>query len=179
MLILEIPEQELYNQRTEEFINIKSRTLKLEHSLVSLSKWESKWKVPFLHRDEKTDEQTIDYIRMMTITQNVPDYVYSTLPDSAINHIYEYIGDSQSATTFSDMNNRPGSRIITAEIIYYWMVAFNIPMECQKWHLNRLLTLIKVCSIESGPKKKMPRKALLNRQRMLNEQRKAQYNTTG
>lgn len=180
MLIINIPANEFYDESTESFIYFSSREIRLEHSLVSISKWESKWHKPFLSSDDKTNEQLIDYIRMMTITQNVDDLVYSSMSQKTINEITEYINNPMTATTFSDRNNRPSREIITAEIIYYWMVSLQIPFECQKWHLNRLLTLVKVCSIKSNPKqKKMSKAEIFRRNRELNAQRKSRLGTTG
>lgn len=179
MLKIIIPETELYDEVREEFITLKSQELQLEHSLVSISKWESKWHKPFLSDKEKTTEEILDYIKCMTITQNVKDGTYKRLNGDNIKAINDYIGDPMTATTFNDNNNKPSREIITAEIIYYWMIANQIPMECQKWHINRLLTLIKVCSIKNSPSKKMSKQEILNRNRALNAARKKELNTTG
>lgn len=179
MLKIIIPETELYDEVREEFITLKSQELQLEHSLVSISKWESKWHKPFLSNKEKTTEEILDYIKCMTITQNVKDETYNRLNGKNIKAINDYIGDSMTATTFNDNNNKPSREIITAEIIYYWMIVNQIPMECQKWHINRLLTLIKVCSIKNSPSKKMSKQEILNRNRALNAARKKELNTTG
>lgn len=180
MLRLVIPSIELYDEKTQEFINSKSYELQLEHSLVSLSKWESKWQKPFLTAKDKTNQETIDYIRCMTISQNVDPLAYNFIRQKEIDVITEYIDAPMTATTFSQPDQKPTNKeVITAEVIYYWMIAFNIPFECQKWHLNRLLTLINVCNIKNQPKKKMGRKAAMNQQRALNEARKAKLNTKG
>ena len=159
MLTITIPEQELFNELTNEFVRTKSHTIQLEHSLVSLSKWESKWNKPFLSKDDKTIEQTLDYIQCMTITQNIDPMVYRFLTDENIRDINDYIDAPMTATTFPD-KGYPSREIITSEIIYYWMISLNIPMECQKWHLNRLLTLIRVCNVKNAPAKKMSRKEI-------------------
>lgn len=181
MLILKVPEREFYDEVNSIFIKFPAQTLRLEHSLVSVSKWESKYHVSFLHKRDKNDAEMLDYIRFMTITQNVPDNVYDTLGQEEISQIANYIDDPMTATTFSDKNNRPSYEIITAEIIYYWMISFNIPAEYQKWHLNRLLTLIKVCAIKASKNsgKKMSKSEILRRNHALNQERKALYNTTG
>lgn len=179
MLKITIPSQELYDEDKSEFIKLKETELVLEHSLVSLSKWESKWKKPFLTKGDKTRDETLDYIKMMTITQNVDDTVYSFIPQSVIDSVIDYIGDPMTATTFSKEQGGTSKEIITAEIIYYWMVRFTIPFECQKWHLNRLLTLIKVCNIKEQKPKKMSRAELIRQQRALNSERKAKLNTKG
>lgn len=179
MLEIEIPNTELWDSERQEFINIQAQKLSLEHSLVSISKWESKWHIPFLDGKDKTLEQIIDYVRCMTITQNVKPEVYNRLTEDNLKAINDYIENPMTATTFSDINQRPSREIITSEIIYYWMVSFNIPFECQKWHLNKLLTLIKVCNIKNSPPKKMSRQEILSRNRALNEARKKNLNTRG
>lgn len=180
MLQITIPGVELWDDLKGEFISTKTQTLQLEHSLVSLSKWESKWCKPFLTKDAKTREETIDYIRCMTLTQNVNPTVYMTLTDSIISQVNEYIGAPMTATTFSKRQSggRNGEQT-TAELIYYWMIALNIPFECQKWHLNRLLTLIQVCNIKNAPPKKMSRREIMSRNAAENARRRKQMNTRG
>ena len=180
MLTIIVPESEIYNEETNEFITINETVLRLEHSLVSISKWESKWKKPFLGRESKTRKELIDYIRCMTITQNVPDAVYLCLTNENYDQIGAYIEDSMTATWFSDRTNKPNTEIITSELIYYWMVAFNIPWEAQKWHLNRLLTLIKVCSIKNDPKnQKMSKSSIMKQNNALNRARRAKHGSRG
>lgn len=187
MLNITIPAKEHFNEFTNEFFSTIEQKLNLEHSLISLSKWESKWKKPYLTVDHKTEEEFIDYVKCMTITKNVDNDIYKILTNENKQKIIDYIDDPMTATTISDISpDKPGSslsEIVTSELIYYWMVTFNIPFECQKWHLNRLLTLIKICSIknaaQSSSNKKMSRAEVLNRNRMLNEQRKAQAKTRG
>lgn len=180
MLDLVIPAQELYDEERNEFITLsKDQHLRLEHSLVSLSKWESKWCKPFLTKDPKTIPETIDYIKCMTITQNVDPVVYLCLNNKCIDLVNDYIEAPMTATTFSQQQNNGPKEIVTAEIIYYWMIALNIPFECQKWHLNRLLTLINVCNIKNSPEKKMPTREIYERNRALNEARKKKFNTKG
>lgn len=180
MLRITIPATELWDENKEEFINTKEQTLQLEHSLVSLSKWESKWHKPFLSKDIKTEEEKLDYIRCMTITQNVDPNVYNFIPSNIQEEIKEYIDDKMTATWFNDDKNGKGNaEQITSELIYYWMITQNIPFECEKWHLNRLLTLIKVCNIKSQPPKKMGQKALMSRNAALNAARRKQLNTKG
>jgi hypothetical protein len=180
MLTITTDDTEYYDDAKSEFIRIKGRTVELEHSLVSLSKWESKWCKPFLGKEPKTDDQLQDYIRCMTITKNVPDEFYSSFSKEIVDEISGYIDAKMTATTFSEIHNSSrSSEIVTAELIYYWMIALNIPFECQKWHLNRLLTLIRVCSIKNAPSKKMPKSAVLSRNAALNAARKQQLNTKG
>lgn len=179
MLEITIPAVEKWDQIKQEFINKPAQTLRLEHSLVSLSKWESKWCKPFLTKDNKTIEETIDYVRCMTITQNVKPEVYFNLTPENIAQINAYIEAPMTATYFSQDKGKPSREQITAELIYYWMIAFNIPFECQKWHLNRLLTLIRVCNIKSQPPKKMSKNEIMSRNAALNAQRRAMLGTKG
>lgn len=180
MLRITIPAAEYWDESTDSFITVKEQKLQLEHSLVSLSKWESKWHKPFLSKEDKTYEETIDYVRCMTITQNVDPEVYYRLSNENIKAVNEYIEDSMTATTFSDDKNKKVSReIVTAEIIYYWMIAHNIPPEYQKWHLNRLLTLIKVCNIKNQPPQKMSKRDIYRSNRAINAARRKQHNTRG
>ena len=176
MLQITIPPGEMWDEIHSEFVSTKGQTLTLEHSLVSLSKWESKWHKPFLSKEPKTQIETIDYIKCMTLTQNVDPNIYQFITRDNINEINAYIDNPMTATTFSDRENKkPNRNIITAEIIYYWMIALNVPMECQKWHLNRLLTLIKVCDIKNQPDKKMSRNEVLSRNKALNAARRKQH----
>lgn len=179
MLKITVKGSEIFNNETNTFISVKDHTIQLEHSLVSIAKWESKWHKPFLSKDEKTSEEVIDYIRCMTLTQNVDPNVYLVLSNENIKDIENYINDSMTATWFANTDNKKSREIITAEIIYYWMIALNIPPEYQKWHLNRLLTLIEVCNIKNQPPKKMKRKDLINRNRSLNEARRKALNSEG
>ena len=180
MLEITIPARELFDENTQEFFTIKEQTLKLEHSLVSLSKWESKWCKPFLSKEDKSYEETIDYVKCMTITQNVDPKVYECIDANNISKINKYIDAPMTATTFSNDQKGKGNReIITSELIYYWMIALNIPFECQKWHLNRLLTLVRVCSIKNQPSKKMSKRDIMSRNAALNAARRKQLNTKG
>lgn len=180
MLTITIPSVEMYDEETETFVSSKEQTLQLEHSLVSLSKWESKWCKAFLTKEEKTLEETKDYIRCMTITQNVDPNVYNALTQSNVEEINNYIAAPMTATTFfEDGQKGRNNEIVTSELIYYWMISFNIPMECQKWHLNRLLTLIRVCNVKNAPPKKYSRGDTMRRYASLNAARKKQLNTKG
>jgi len=180
MLQITIPAVELWDERKQEFVTTKEQTLQLEHSLVSLSKWESKWCKPFLTKQEKNFEEILDYIKCMTITQNVDPEVYNYLTNKNIEEINNYINAPMTATYFSDDKTaKPNREQITAELIYYWMIALNIPFACQKWHLNRLLTLIKVCNIKNQPPKKLSKKEIMSRNAALNAARRKQLNTKG
>lgn len=180
MLTITIPATELFDEKTQTFFSTKEQTLQLEHSLVSLSKWESKWCKPFLTNDDKTLEETVDYIKCMTITQNVDPNSYNFLSRSNIEEINRYISSPMTATTFYEDTQRSTKKeIITSELIYYWMISLNIPMECQKWHLNRLLTLVRVCNVKNAPPKKMSRSEIMRRNSALNAARRKQFNSTG
>jgi len=181
MLQLVIPlGPEIFDDEKQEFISPETKTLQLEHSLLSLSKWESKWCKPFFSKEEKTPEETIDYIKCMTITQNVKDEIYYYLTRDNIVQINKYIEAPMTATTFSKNRKGGGSKeIITSELIYCWMIQLNIPSEYQKWHLNRLLTLIQVCNVKNEPPKKMSDKEIMSRNRALNAARKKKLNTRG
>lgn len=181
MLTITIPPDELYDERTNKFIEIKETTLQLEHSLVSISKWESKWHKIFLdEKVEKTEEEIIDYFKCMTLTQNVNPYVYYALKKDTIEKINNYIKNPMTATKFNEENLKKMSmgkprndEKMSSELIYYWMVSAQIPFECQKWHLNRLLTLIRICGIKNQPPKKMSKSDLANKYRNVNAARRA------
>lgn len=180
MLRITIPSTEFWDEVKQEFVYTKAQTLQLEHSLVSLSKWESRWNKPFLTKQEKTLEETIDYVKCMTLTQNVNPEVYNYLTNSNINEVNRYIALPMTATRFFEEKKTQGSREqITAELVYYWMIALNIPFECQKWHLNKLFTLIRVCDVKSRPTKKHSRREIMKRNAALNAARKKKWNTKG
>ena len=172
MFQLIIESVENFDETDNTFTTVEGRTIQLEHSLVSLSKWESKWKKPFLSDAEKSIEETHDYIKCMTITQNIRPEVYDAITPLNIKQVMEYIEDPMTATTIkNEKKNTINREIITAEIVYYWMIALTIPFECQKWHLSRLLTLINVCNIKNTPPKKMGKQELARRNHDLNEAR--------
>lgn len=183
MLELTIPKQSLFNNDTQEFVEIKETKLKLEHSLLSLKKWESRWHKPFLVDAEKTLPEIIDYIYCMSLDRNVDQEIYKYLTNENISRVVEYIKNPMTATTFSGNTlvgaQRYSKETITAEIIYYWMVALRIPVEFEKWHLNQLLTLIKVVNIKNGGDKKMSPKEAAAQRKALNAKRRAKYNTKG
>lgn len=179
MLRITISGKELFDEVNNEFIYTKSQKLILEHSLMSISEWEATYHKPFLTKDPKTGQEIRDYIRFMTINKDVDPSVYDRLSSKEIDKIQAYIDDKRTATWFSQNDNNKMSRqIITSEIIYYWMICNGIPFECQKWHINRLLTLIQVCQRMNNPKK-MSQKEVYKANKELNEARKKQYNTTG
>ena len=179
MLYITIPKVTGWDEKNEEFVDMKEQTLKLEHSLVSLSKWESKWHKSFLSTQDKTTEEILDYIRCMTLTQNVKPEIYNRLTRKNIEEINKYIEDPMTGTYFSETKSSSKREIVTSELIYYWMISLNIPMECQKWHLNRLLTLIRVCNIKNQPSKKMSRNEIMSRNAALNAARRKKLNSKG
>jgi len=183
MLQITVPGYEYFDEQTQTFGYVKDTTLQLEHSLLSLSKWESVWKKPFLGRQDKTLDECRDYVRCMTLTQNVNPLVYMGLTEGNLDEVNRYMEDSMTATWFNEKKERQlNQKAVTAEIIYYWMVALGIPFDpCQKWHLNRLLTLIRVCDIKNAPAKGNTRssRADLSRRAALNEARKRRLGTRG
>ena len=182
MLYITVPlTPEGWDDEKQEFIKPQEITLQLEHSLVSISKWESKWCKSFIASSKKlTDEEILDYVKCMTLNKNVPSDVYDKLTQYNVDAIEKYISAPMTATYFSDSKNAKTSReTVTSELIYYWMIALNIPFECQKWHLNRLLTLIRVCNIKNQPPKKMNKRDIMRRNSALNAARRKQFNTKG
>ena len=179
MLYITIPGTEQWDELNQEFTYTKSQRLQLEHSLVSISKWESKWKKPFLTKDPKTTEETVDYIRCMTLTQNVSPEVYNNLTMNNVSEINDYIESPMTATFIHEQQQSGRREIITSELIYYWMIALTIPFDCQKWHLNRLLTLIKICNIKNQPPRKRSRSEIMSQNAALNAARRKQLNSKG
>jgi hypothetical protein len=180
MLTIIVPGDEMFDEQSQEFVTKGDVTLDLEHSLVSLSKWESIYEKPFLGKDEKSMEELIGYIKAMTLTPNVPEEVFSKLSEDNFTAINNYIEAKMSATWFNDSPGAPSTRdVITAELVYYWMITFQIPFECETWHLNRLFTLIRVCNVKQAKPKKMSRSEIAMRNRELNAQRREQLGTKG
>lgn len=180
MLRVTIPSKEYFDEKSQTFFHTKETTITIEHSLVSLSKWEMKWQKPFNDGKPKPMNEIIDYIRCMTITQNVPMIVYDCITTENLEQIQAYIDEPMTATTFRSINKGKGNKeIVTAEIIYYWMFSFNIPMECDKWHLNKLLTLIRVFNVKNTPRKKMSQRDALKYHKAQNEARKKRLGTRG
>lgn len=180
MLTIVVPEQEYYNEELEEFLTLEEVTLELEHSLISLSKWESIHQKPFLSKESKTPQEIFGYIEAMILNPKIPRGVLSRLTRENLDDINAYIESSESATTFGEMPERKGrGEVITSELIYYWLVAFNIPFEVEYWHLNRLFALIRICNIKNSPPKKMSKTQIAQQRRELNEKRRKELNTTG
>lgn len=180
MLKLIINQKDYYDELTSEFVKLNGQTIELEHSLLSLSKWESIYQIPFLGPEPKTSEQVMTYIKCMVLTPDVDESIFQHFTQEDLDKIDKYINSKESATTFGIMPQQKGpGEVITSELIYYWMVAFNIPFECEKWHINRLFSLVRICNIKNSKPKKMSRHEIAEQNRALNEQRKKQYNTTG
>lgn len=180
MLSIVIPECELFDESNMEFIYVKRTTLQLEHSLVSVSKWESKWCKPFLGKQARTTEESIDYIRCMTLTQNVDPNAYLAITKANIEQVDKYINQPMTAAIFSDDGNKKiSNEFITSETIYHWMISMQIPFECQKWHLNRLIALIRFCEVKNAPPKKMSARDTIARYKAMNEARKKKWGTKG
>lgn len=180
MLRIIVPAADFFNESDGKFVDFKEVIVDLEHSLISVSKWESEFGKPFLARGERTTQEIYGYIRAMIVTSGVTPDVLQRLSAQNIEDIQRYIDSPQSATTFGSMPERRGpGETITSELIYYWMVAFNIPFECQYWHLNRLFALVRICNIKNSKQPKMSRNELAQRNRDLNAQRRAQLGTSG
>lgn len=180
MLRLNIPAGDYWDEETQEIMHSDGKIVLLEHSLVSLAKWESRWKKPFFSKEQKSKVETLDYIRCMTLTPDVDRKIYVMLTNSDINAVNQYINDPMTATTFASHGyEKPSREIITAELIYYWMTALQIPFECQHWHLNRLLTLVRVCNIKNQPKKKRSQKDIASQNAKLNAERRKRLGTSG
>lgn len=181
MLEIVLPKTEMYDSETSKFIDVEEVTLRLEHSLISLSKWESIYEKPFLDEEPRTQEESLAYIHAMSL-DDISIETLNRLTQIQMNEIGAHIAAKKTATFFNDLSEKkPGGRksVITSELIYYWMISYGIPFECQYWHLNRLMTLIKVCNNKNAPEQKMSRKDTMARNKMLNEQRKAQFKTKG
>lgn len=181
MLTIKVPiGPEEWDDEKEEFVEPPYRLLELEHSLISISKWESKWHKAFLSVKEKTIEETLDYIKCMTLTENVDPDVYNHLTQDNVTQINKYIEAPMTATVFQkDRNNGKSKEVTTSELIYYWMIAQNIPFECQHWHLNRLLTLIRVCSMKNSTPTKRSKGDLMRNYAELNKANRARFNSKG
>ena len=181
MLTLEIPDTELFDEKNDRFIYIKKQTVKLEHSLISISKWEAKWQKPFLNKDKKTREEVLDYIKCMFVNPGQDRDVVLCFSNKELSQIIDYINSPMTATTvtfFEKNNHKAKEEVITSELIYYWMITAGVPFECEKWHINRLFSLLKICSAKNAPKKKMT-KDLAQSQSALNAKRRAAMNSKG
>lgn len=179
MLPITIPYQRLWDEKKEEFVYIKETKLQLEHSLISLSKWESKWCKPFFSKRPKTDEETLDYIKCMTLTQNVDPEVYKYIPDKVLDEVLEYIEAPMSALRFLDDKSSTGKELITYEVIYNWMFQHNVPFECRKWHLNQLLSLLRYCNSKNTKQKPRSQAEIWKDFAEINKRNREKYNSKG
>lgn len=181
MLIIRVGETESFDESSDTFVKEGGTSLGLEHSLLSLSKWEAIFEKPFLDKTEKSQEETLTYIRCMCLDDKIPPEVFQELSQEDFDAVNTYLNRKMTATWFSELpgGSKKTSEVITAELIYYWMTAFNIPLECERWNLNRLFTLIRICNIKQGKPKKMSRAEVAQRNRELNAQRKARLGTSG
>lgn len=180
MLNITVLGEESFDDEKNEFVYPEAFELQLEHSLVSLSKWESEYEKPFLGPAEKTTEEVLGYIKAMVLTPNVPDEVYTRLSEENVQQINDYIDAKRSATWFNEQPNAPKSReVVTSELLYYWMFTASIPIECENWHLNRLITLIKVFDVKSQKPKKMGAAEAARQRHELVEKRRKELGTRG
>lgn len=180
MLKIKIQKRECWDSINEKFVYIPETTLELEHSLFSISKWEAKWEKSFFLKEPKTSEETIDYIKMMSLN-DVDPIVFNNITKDVFKKIEDYINMPMTATKINSrtINNKESKSYMTSEIIYYYMVTLNIPLECEHWHINRLITLIRVCSIKSQPQKKMSTQEAIAYQAKLNAERRAKMKSKG
>ena len=180
MLTIIISSPEQYDELNNKFIKSEIFVVELEHSLASMSKWESKFEKPFLGKSEKTTDETVEYIKCMVVTPNFDYNILNYLSNSNLHEINKYIDSKQTATTFNQIaDKKNNAEVVTSELIYYWMIAFNIPFSCENWHLNRLLTLVRICNVKNSKPKKMSRTELAQRNAMLNAERRARLNSSG
>jgi len=179
MLTITVGGTESFDEKTDSFVTVGGTQLQLEHSLVSLSKWESKHEKPFLGKGEKTSEEVFDYVRCMSLSEETPEELFYDLTDDHFTRVNAYLDKKMTATWFSERAAKRSQEVVTAELIYYWMIQFQIPWEAQYWHLNRLFTLIQVCNHKQEKPKKMSRSEIARKNRELNEQRKRELGTSG
>ena len=181
MLIIAVPiSPEGWDESKQEFVEPETKVLELEHSLASLSKWESKWRKAFLTKKEKTSEEVLDYVKCMTLTPNVDPELYNHLTSENFQKIREYIEDPMTATYFpEDKNGKKSNEVATAELIRYWMISLNIPLECENWHLNRLIAQVRVCNMKNQPPKKTNKRDIMSRNAAINAARRKELNSRG
>lgn len=181
MLQITVPDREWFDNNTQQFYSLKGGVLKLEHSLLSISKWESKWHKPFLNRDAKdtkTNEELYDYVRCMSIVPNVSMELILGLTEENLKDIFAYIDNPMTASYVHERKSQTHGEVLTSELLYYYMISLGIPFECEKWHLNRLIMLIKICSVKNNPRK-MSRSEILAQNHALNQARRKRLGSKG
>lgn len=179
-LTITIPARDFYDPVSGRFVTTKKTTIKLEYSLLSISNWESKWHKPYLTKEPKTPEESVDFIRCMCLTKDVDPMIFTAIDEKGAKEIADYISNPMTATTFHDKDKKPSREIITSEIVYYWMTEYGIPFDpCEKWHFNKLTALIHVAALKNAPSKKMSKKDAANWRAGLNAQRRAKHHTKG
>lgn len=180
MLKLTFPPADFFDEDSQKFISLPGFELELEHSLLALSEWESKWEKPFLGESSLTPEETLDYVRCMIVTPEFPPDALDRLDDETVQQVVSYIERKMTATWFADSGSRgPRVETITSELIYYWMTTYQIPFECERWHLNRLMTLIRICDVKQNPPKKRSPEEVAQRNAEINRKRREQLGTKG
>lgn len=182
MLELHLPETEFFDRANSKIIRVPEVTLHLKHSLLTLSKWETIWEIPFLGEGKKTTEQLYSYVNIMA-GGDLDELTLSRLTSEHYEKLNAYLSSKQSATWFSESpNQRRSTQTVTSELIYFWMTTYNIPFECENWPFPRLMNLIRIASIKNDPdagKKKRNKSQMLSERAMLNKKRREQYGTTG
>lgn len=178
MLRIIVPGGEYYDENKGEFVYRKDQELQMEHSLISISKWEARWRVAYNKERQKTPEEILDYFRCMTINRVDPE-VYDRLTEKNISDIINYMNEPMTACYFNNDSPVKSKDTMTSEMIYYYMIVLGIPFECEKWHFNKLMALIEVCSIKNKPEKTMSRADLLRKNARLNAARKKAHHTKG
>lgn len=179
--------EQLWDEKNEVFVyrgEDVERKLQLEHSLVSIRKWETKWNKAFLSEKTKktlTNEEAVDYIRCMTITQNVNPTVYDRLTSENMAEIEKYMNSPMTAVALTNRprNNTGPKDVVTSELIYYWMISYGIPIQCEKWHLNSLLALIQVFNMKNSNGPKRNQRQLISDYARINAQRRKEWKTRG
>lgn len=180
-ITITIPAGQLYSESENRFYKVEETTVELEHSLVALSKWESKWHKPFLTKDQKTRAEVIDYFRCMCLTPSIEPLVFNAIKDREFVRIMKYIDDPMTATTITHHSStkRGNTGTVTSELIYYWMGEYNISKECEWWHINRLFKLIEITSVKRQPEKKMSKRDIAAQNKSLNAMRRARHGSRG
>jgi hypothetical protein len=176
MLEIDVATEESYDEDRSKFVVTDSYRVQLEHSLVSASKWEARWEKAFLGKEDKTQEETLSYVKLMILNDNLPPGVFQKLVENHLEQVQTYISAPMTATKLrNDPNSAQSRETITTELIYYWMISLNVPVQFERWHLNRLITLIRVINFKNSPKKKMS----AAERKALNRQRLAKHKTRG